>query len=259
MKMRTTKPSKNPYYITTDKGGFSKCIKGKPTDASANVLANCVGYANGRFAEIMDENKIKYQFIMNAEVFIKYAKQWGLEIKDVPSLGGIMVFEGIDSKTKKRAGHVLIVEELRGDGIIYTSESSYGGKAFFNKLRNKKENNWGMGKNYKFIGCVVNPKIGFVPYNKNEFVAGKNYKTLFDMYVRNGAGVNYGVKLVKQLTPDGQKNATSKNPNALAVYKKGTIYTALEVVTNKQGTWARTPSGWICMKGSAGKVYSEKC
>lgn len=259
MKKRESKPYNNKYYITTDKGGFSKCIKGKPTDANANVLANCVGYANGRFAEIMDENKIKYQFIMNAEVFIKYAKQWGLDIRQEPSLGGIMVFEGIDTKNKKRAGHVFMVEEIRDKNKVYTSESSYGGKAFFNKVRNKKENNWGMGKNYKFIGCIVNPKIGFVPYKENEFVAGEDYKTLSDMYVRKGAGVNYGVKLVKQLTPDGKKNATSTNPNALAVYKKGTIYTALEVVIHKKSTWARTPSGWICMKGYTGKVYSEKC
>ena len=57
MKMRTTKPNNNPYYITTDDGGFSRCIKGKPTDKNANVLANCVGYANGRFAEIIGEKK----------------------------------------------------------------------------------------------------------------------------------------------------------------------------------------------------------
>ena len=100
MKIRTTKPNKNPYYITTDKGGFSRCIKGKPTDKNANVLANCVGYANGRFAEIIGEKNIQYQFIMNAESFVKYAKQWGLEVINEPSLGGIMVFEGIDTKKK---------------------------------------------------------------------------------------------------------------------------------------------------------------
>ena len=59
---RTKKPSKNPYYLTIDAGGYSKCIKGKPTDKNANVLANCVGYANGRFAEIIGDKKIQYQF-----------------------------------------------------------------------------------------------------------------------------------------------------------------------------------------------------
>lgn len=259
MKTRTTKPNNNPYYITTDKGGFSRCIKGKPTDKGANVLANCVGYANGRFAEIMDENKIKYQFIMNAENFVKYAKQWGLEIINEPSVGGIMVFEGIDTKDKKRAGHVLVVEENCGKNIVFTSESSYGGKAFFNKVRNKKENNWGMGKYYKYLGCIVNPKIGKDVWIEEEFKSGCNYQTTSDMYVRYGPSTKFGVKLVKDLTKDGQKNATSKNPNALAVYKDGTIYTAIDVIKNNDGTWAKTPSGYVCMKGSSGKVYCHKC
>lgn len=250
MKTRTTKPNNNPYYITTDKGGFSKCIKGKPTDKGANVLANCVGYANGRFAEIIDENKIKYQFIMNAKSFIKYAKQWGLEISDVPTLGGIMVFDN-----KKNGGHVCVVEELKSKNSIYTSESSWKGKAFFNKTRNKDEN-WNMGKNYEFLGCIVNPKIGKVIF---EDVKKVNYETQYDMYVRTGPSTKYGVKLVKQMTKDGQKNAVNKNPNALATYKKGTIFTALEIYENNSGTWARTPSGFVCIIGSNGKVYSTKC
>lgn len=255
MKIRTTKPNNNPYFITTDKGGFSRCIKGKPTDKNANVLANCVGYANGRFAEIIGEKNIQYQFIMNAESFVKYAKQWGLEIINEPSLGGIMVFEGIDTKKKKRAGHVFVVEELRGKNKIYTSESSYGGKCFFNKERTN-DNNWNMGNNYKFIGCIVNPKIGKVIYEEKKNV---NYITKCDMYVRHGAGTNYGIKLVKYLTSDGKKNATSTNPNALAVYKKGTIFTALDIKQNKYGTWAKTPSGFVCIKGASGKIYCDQC
>lgn len=254
MKQRKSKPYNNKYYITTGKGGFSRNIKGKPTDKNADVLANCVGYANGRFAEIMDENKIKYQFIMNAESFIKYAKEWGLEVIKEPSLGGIMVFEGIDTNNKKRAGHVFVVEEIRGKDKIYTSESSYGGIAFFNKERTKK-NSWNLGKNYKFIGCIVNPKIGKIVYKDT----GRNYITKYDMYVRFGAGTNYDVKFVKDLTKDGQKNATSNNPNSMAVYKKGTIFTAIDIIKNNNGTWAKTPSGYVCIKGKSGKVYCDKC
>lgn len=94
--------------------------------------------------------------------------------------------------------------------------------------------------------------------NKSEFVSGKNYVTLDDMYVRWGAGLNYGVKLVKNLTEDGKKNATSNNPYAYAVYKKGTIYTAIEVINNKYGIWARTPSGYVCMEGTSGTKYSKR-
>lgn len=98
-----------------------------------------------------------------------------------------------------------------------------------------------------------------LPDNKqDEFVKGYNYVTLDNMYVRYGAGLNYGIKLVKNLTPDGKKNAYNQNPNAYAVYKKGTIYTALDVIKNNYGVWARTPSGYVCMRGASGTYYARK-
>ena len=92
----------------------------------------------------------------------------------------------------------------------------------------------------------------------NEFEKGYNYETLANMYVRWGAGMNYGIKLVKNLTEDGKRNATSSNPNSYAVYKKGTIYTALDVIKNENGIWARTPSGYVCMEGLSGTKYARR-
>ena len=98
-----------------------------------------------------------------------------------------------------------------------------------------------------------------LPDNKqDEFIKGYDYITLDNMYVRWGAGLNYGIKLVKNLTPDGKKNAYNQNPNAYAVYKKGTIYTALDVIKNNYGIWARTPSGYVCMHGNSGTDYARK-
>ena len=94
--------------------------------------------------------------------------------------------------------------------------------------------------------------------NSNEFVKGYNYITLDNMYVRTGPGTKYGIKLVKQLTNDGKKNATSKNPNAYAVYKKGTIYTAIDVIKNENGIWAKTPSGYVCMQDMDGNKYARR-
>ena len=83
------------------------------------------------------------------------------------------------------------------------------------------------------------------------------YVTLGEMYVRWGAGVKYPKKLVKDLTPDGKKNATSIDPNAFAVYKKGTRFTVYELKDEGQGLWGRSPSGWICIKGASGTVYCK--
>ena len=153
MKMRTTCPYNNKYYITTSSGGYNKAIVGKPTRAGANVLSNCVGYANGRFAEIIGKDKIEYQLVCNAENFIEKAKSYGLTISDKPSLGAIMVWEGKGSK----AGHVAIVERVDNNNQVYTSESAYGGSAFYNTTRNNSNGRWGMGTDYPFRGFIVNP------------------------------------------------------------------------------------------------------
>lgn len=94
-------------------------------------------------------------------------------------------------------------------------------------------------------------------YKEESFTKGK-YITKEDMKVRTNAGTIYPLKLVKQLTEDGKLHATSKNPNDYAIYKKGTIFTALEIINNKYGIWAKTPSGYVCIKGASGKIYCER-
>ena len=153
IEIRTTCPGNyNPYYMTTDKGGYSWAIKGKPTKTDANVLSNCVGYANGRYAEIIGKNCIEYQLVCNAENFIDKAKSYGLSISNIPTLGGIMVWEGKGSL----AGHVAIVERIDNSNQIFTSESAYNGTAFYNKTRTNDNGNWSMNSNYKFLGCIIN-------------------------------------------------------------------------------------------------------
>lgn len=162
MEIRTTKPINNNFYKTTSWGGYSLCIEGYPRDNSCNVLSNCVGYACGRFNEIIGEMKYPY-LNCNAENFIERARSYyGLEIVGYPTLGGIMVFEGEGDL----AGHVFIVEEIKDKNTIYTSESNYGGEAFFNVVRNNSNGRWGLSKYYKFIGCIINPAIGDVHYEE---------------------------------------------------------------------------------------------
>ena len=160
MKIRTTKPeSGNKFYNTVSKGGYSHCIVGYPTDKSCNVLANCVGYACGRFNEII--GTMKYPYLnCNAENFIERAKQYGLEISDKPTLGGIMVWQkGATLSGDDGAGHVAIVEKIIDDNTIYTSESGYGSSAFWNSTRSNTNSRWGIGSDYKFRGCIINPSI----------------------------------------------------------------------------------------------------
>ena len=167
---RTSKPSKGNKFYTRKPKGYNTCVKGNPKDA-CDALANCVGYAEGRFNEIISEalNKEVFPYdtlYCNAENFIEKAKSVGLKISDVPTTGGIMVWQkGETLKGSDGAGHVAIVEEvLERDSNwnptkIYTSESAYGSTAFFNSTRSNTNGRWGLGKSYTFRGCIINPNV----------------------------------------------------------------------------------------------------
>jgi len=164
MEMRTSKPQAgNKFYTTKAKGGYSTCIQGKPTDV-CDVLANCVGYACGRFNEIV--GSMKYPSLnCNAENFIERAEKLGLQVVPYPTLGGIMVWQkGATLSGNDGAGHVAIVERIDSANQIYTSESGYGSSAFWNSVRRNDNGRWGLSSGYKFRGCIINPAIGDVHY-----------------------------------------------------------------------------------------------
>ena len=167
MKTRTTQPKNNKYYIRTVSGGLNNAIAGKPTISGANVLCNCVGYANGRFNESINDPELKgvvlnfkYQLTCNAENFIESAKKQGLKISSAPVEGGIMVWQkGNTLGGGDGAGHVTFVEIVYDDGTILTSESGYNAWAFKTIHRSNKNGRWGQGSAYKFRGCIINPSI----------------------------------------------------------------------------------------------------
>lgn len=175
--MRTTKPQNIPYYIRKVDGGYSDACQGKPTDPKATVLANCVGYANGRFAEIIGKPCIEYQLVCNAENFIEKAMSMGLKISSVPTLGGIMVWQkGSTLGGKDGAGHVCVVEQIISDNKIITSESGYNAKnAFWTQTRTRGNGNWGQSSEYKFRGCIINPAV-----NNGYFLNGIDYSLVFN-------------------------------------------------------------------------------
>lgn len=160
MKIRTTKPEAgNKYYIRKAQGGYSNAILGKPTDKDCNVLANCVGYAYGRFNEIGGHGYCKYLAPVNAENFIQY--KGSCQVGQTPKVGAVMVWQkGNSLSGSDGAGHVAIVEKVISSTEVYTSESGYGSsKPFWNSTRKKGSGNWGSGSSYKFLGFIYNPSV----------------------------------------------------------------------------------------------------
>ena len=168
--MRTKRPEAgNKFYNPP----LNKCIttsNGAPIpyrDPGCLVIPNCVGYACGRFNEIIGEMKYP-QFNGDAKTFRSIAERIGLQVSDNPSLGGIMVWSGTKPGA---AGHVAIVEEIQSNNRVLISESGYGAKWIF-KTRTLTPSmtlsvpygsanpRWNTGSDGTFLGCVVNPKYG---------------------------------------------------------------------------------------------------
>lgn len=84
------------------------------------------------------------------------------------------------------------------------------------------------------------------------FAVGVDFTITDCMNVRTGAGTNYPVKTVSQLTANGRVCVVDKSASAQAVFKSGTEITALEVKAvyspSRVDVWFRCPSGWICAR-----------
>lgn len=84
------------------------------------------------------------------------------------------------------------------------------------------------------------------------FAVGADFTITDCMNVRTGAGTNYPVKTVSQLTANGRENAVNKSASAQAVFREGTEITALEVKAvysaQRVDVWFRCPSGWLCAR-----------
>ena len=171
--IRNSKPSGNKNFMTTGSGGWNTCIKGYPNDPNANVLANCVGYASGRFNEIINEARgttgCTYKYLnCNAENFIERAKSAGLEIGSTPRVGAIgCAMKGSTLNGGDGAGHVWIVERVYSNSSTYTSESGYGSTAFWNQNRNNSNGRWGLSSGYTFRGYI------YLPADVQKVVDGK--------------------------------------------------------------------------------------
>ena len=155
--MRTSRPSNNKNYIVTGSGGWNTCIKGNPLYAPANALANCVGYASGRFNEIIniarDTSGCTYKTLnCNAINFKERAEAAGLKTGSTPRRGAIMCWGN------SGAGHVAIVERVDSNNQVYTSESGWGSSAiFWNQTRTNNNGRWGCSSNYYFRCFIYLP------------------------------------------------------------------------------------------------------
>lgn len=211
--IRNEVPDKsNKFYIRKANGGYSNCVAGKPQYTTGSVLANCVGYAAGRFNEII--GSWTYDCLCNNPGrFITDGAKKGLELVSYPVIGGIMVW----TKGSSSSGHVAIVEDIYDDGTIYTSESAYNGKTFYNAKRSNSNGRWGISSSYTFKGCIVNPAVGRVTARTDN--AYTNFvKDLQSAIGANVDGIAGSETLSKTPTLSTSKNSKHKAVKVVQTY-----------------------------------------
>lgn len=179
----------NKYYIRACSGGYSKAIKGKPTDRDCDVLHNCVGYAVGRFHEIANRPQFDLIDCVNAENIFSNAEMHGLKTGDTPKLGALIVWrKGNTLSGSDGAGHVAVVEKINPDGSIITSESGYNcNNAFWTTKRYKPYSN---GSGYSLLGFVYQPERGEIMYKGIDVSI---HQGAIDWNKVNAAGIQFAI------------------------------------------------------------------
>ncbi len=158
-KKRMTAPSvSDKYWIHTSNGGLNECIE---INNSGSCLPNCVGYAWGRFYEITGKRPSLSR--ANAENWWGYTVD-GYKRSQTPIEGAVICWrKGQAGNENDGAGHVAIVEEVKSNGDVVTSNSAYGGTRFYMKTVTKASN-YSIGSAYTFQGFILPPNMGvFAP------------------------------------------------------------------------------------------------
>ena len=187
----TAPAASNKYWVHTSKGGLNECII--INSATGSCLPNCVGYTWGRFYEITGKRPSLSK--ANAESWFGYTTD-GYARSQTPSVGAVICWrKGKAGVSADGAGHVAIVEEVKSNGDIVTSNSDYGGTRFYTKTITKASG-YSIGSAYTFQGFILPPGVNapegttpassnIDPYRVKVTASALNY--------RKGPGTNYAI------------------------------------------------------------------
>ena len=220
-KARTTAPStSSKYWKHTSAGGVNSCL----LIGKGSVLPNCVGYAWGRFYEILGSKpKLSRR---NAELWYGYTAD-GYKRGKKPKLGAVVCWaKGKVGNSKDGVGHVAIVEKIYKDGSFLVSQSGYGSKRFWTS----KIPSSGYIKDYVLQGFIYNPAVKeTVSTMAGNTTSAKRMKCVAKsgLKIRSGAGTKYS------------QVGSVKYGESIAVTTK---------VTEGSNTWYKCGKGYVCAK-----------
>lgn len=231
-KARLSAPeNSNRNYLHYSNGGYNRCILIK----NGSCLPNCVGYAWGRWREILGENPKLSRG--NAENWYGYTAD-GYKRGTTPKLGAVICWRkgkvGVESDG---AGHVGIVEAISGDTVT-VSMSAYDGTRWFTRTFKIGSYNY---NSFIFQGFIYLP----ISFDEDKVYKTGDYRVTDAslLHVRIGPGTNYAKKTYKEFT----KNARSQIYELVRYKANGYVMGVEFTVSEVKGNWGKTPSGWVCL------------
>lgn len=197
----------NPFYAYKDKDGNRTLM-----------MPNCTAYTYGRLMEMTGRT---FEGLIGGDARTWYGKAAaaGLETGQTPKLGAVCCF-GV---TDNGAGHISVVEEIKANGDIVTSNSAYGGSVFFLTTLTKASG---------YYYAPTRPFKGFI-YCGTEFVSKEEGKLSQDE-------IRAGLEIRLDATP---------------CYKSETVSEAYDKKTGKYFLWDNTViNGRIRITNTADRV-----
>ena len=191
--------------------------------------------------------------------------------KDGGIAGGASGIWGAREQNNKGNEFILIndYKKLKKGDIIITNNGKYGHVCWLDQDYNSDTYLKVLGQNQGNTGGILPGAkvkdidwafrqyfLGAFRYKKwhEEYTKGV-YKTKYNMNIRKSP--NGAIVKVKDCTSAMKKALVSTNPNDNAVVKKGTNFTALDVVKSGNSYWAKNYSGYICIEDNS-KIYCTK-
>lgn len=217
-------------------------------DKHKGKQGNCAHYCYGRMSEtIGKESKLPTG---DADTWLASAKKKGYQTGSEPKIGAIICF------IKTSNGHIGFIENILSNGDLVVSMSGWASYLFKTVTLTKKSGYKYL--DYKVQGYIYSP-IEFEQEKTIDKYTKGTYEVISPRYVRTGAGTEYSIKKVKDISADGKKHVVKTSSKADAQYKKGTRFTVYETKYSKNyAIWGRSPSGWICLESHSGTAYCKK-
>lgn len=218
---RLTEPSTtDKHWIHTSKGGLNECI----LISGNSCLPNCVGYAWGRFYEIVGKRPTLSR--ANAENW--YGTSDGYARSATPALGAVACWaKGKVGVGSDGAGHVAIVEEIKPNGDIVTSNSGYSSKRFWTQIFTKAS---GYAMNgYTFQGFIIPPGASSVTTDSTPTQKVNALNGTFKVILRNDV-LNV-------------RTGPSMDSAVVTIYKYGQTGTVIGISEDK--AWYKLGNGYF--------------